>query len=83
MSTVPVIGTLKTGLVEVIEHNVNGFLLPIGHTTDMAEAGIALLTDKNRLNVFKQNAYSLARERFGKDKIVTEYENYYQEILYG
>ena len=80
---VPVIGTLKTGLVEVIEHKVNGFLLPIGHTTDMAEAGIALLTDKNRLNVFKQNAYSLARERFGKDKIVTEYENYYQEILYG
>jgi len=80
---VPVIGTLNTGLVEVIEHDVNGYLLPIGHTTEMAEAGIQLLTDKNKLTVFKQNASTLAMKSFNKDKIVDEYENYYQEILNG
>ena len=80
---VPVIGTLKTGLVEVIEPNVNGFLFPIGHTTEMAEAGIDLLMDKNKLQIFKGNAYTLAKERFNKDKIVKQYEDYYQEILHG
>jgi len=80
---VPVIGTLNTGLVEVIEDNVNGYLLPIGHTSEMAEAGIELLRDKNKLDIFKQNAYSLATKHFNKEKIVSEYENYYQEILHG
>jgi len=80
---VPVIGTLKTGLVEVIEDNVNGFLLPIGDTTAMAEAAIELLPDKERLERFKTDAHRIAVERFNNEKIVTEYENYYQEILNG
>lgn len=80
---VPVIGTLDTGLVEVIEHDVNGFLFPIGDTDSMAEAGINLLSDKSRLQKFKDNAHKLARERFDTGKIISEYEDYYKEILNG
>ncbi|PKK84789.1 MAG: N-acetyl-alpha-D-glucosaminyl L-malate synthase BshA [candidate division Zixibacteria bacterium HGW-Zixibacteria-1] len=80
---VPVIGTLETGLVEVVEPNVNGYLLPIGHTTEMAEAGINLLMDKNLLNIFKENAHTLVKEKFNQDKIVSQYEDYYREILHG
>jgi L-malate glycosyltransferase len=80
---VPVIGTLETGLVEVIEDKVNGFLLPVGRTHMMAEAALELLQDKERLSRFKEAAAKLAYERFNSDKIVTEYENYYGEVLNG
>ena len=80
-SGVPVIGTSGTGLVEVIEDNVNGFLCQVGDTTEMAEKGIALLTDPDRLAKFKSEAARLADERFNSDKIISEYENYYQEVL--
>lgn len=80
---VPVIGTSDTGLIEVVEHDVNGFLFQTGDTTSMAEAGIELLSDNNRLTEFKENAHRLANERFNADKIVSEYENYYREILNG
>ncbi|UCD93447.1 MAG: N-acetyl-alpha-D-glucosaminyl L-malate synthase BshA [Candidatus Zixiibacteriota bacterium] len=80
---VPVIGTVDTGLVEVVEHETNGFLFRTGDTTSMAEAGISLLSDKDRLEKFKVNASRLANERFNANKIVTEYEEYYKEILNG
>jgi N-acetyl-alpha-D-glucosaminyl L-malate synthase BshA len=80
---VPVIGTVDTGLVEVVEHETNGFLFRTGDTTSMAEAGISLLSDKQRLEKFKENAYKLAIERFNADKIVSQYEAYYKEILNG
>jgi N-acetyl-alpha-D-glucosaminyl L-malate synthase BshA len=80
---VPVIGTMDTGLVEVIEHNINGFLFPIGDTASMSAEAIKLLSDAKRLAQFKENATKLAYERFHSDKIVVEYENYYKEILNG
>ncbi len=80
---VPVIGTSGTGLVEVVEDYRNGFLLPVGDTTSMARAGIALLRDKNRLAEFKRSAAESALRRFGAKKIVDEYEQYYEEILHG
>ena len=80
---VPVVGSSGTGLVEVVDDFKNGFLLPVGDTSSMARASVALLKDKNRLKEFKQNASKLALEKFGAKKIVSEYENYYEEILNG
>jgi N-acetyl-alpha-D-glucosaminyl L-malate synthase BshA len=78
---VPVIGTLGTGLTEVIEDNQNGFLAPVGDTRQMAEKAIALLRDKKRLLSFKSTAAQRAKERFDAAKIVTEYEQYYTEVV--
>jgi L-malate glycosyltransferase len=80
---VPVIGTYGTGLMEVIDHDVDGFLIPVGDTTAMARAGISLLSDPNRLKQFKQAAAELAIKKFSADKIITQYEDYYQEVLNG
>ncbi|MDZ4722776.1 MAG: N-acetyl-alpha-D-glucosaminyl L-malate synthase BshA [candidate division Zixibacteria bacterium] len=80
---VPVIGTTGTGLSEVISHNVNGFLCPVGDTTAMARAGIDLLKDKPRHLAFRNAAAKIALERFKEDKLISEYENYYEEILHG
>ncbi len=80
---VPVIGTLKTGLVEVIDHEIDGFLFPIGETKLMAEAAIALLSDKPRLKQFKENAARISLQKFDSDNVITQYENYYRKILNG
>ena len=78
---VPVIGTSGTGLVEVINDGENGYLLPVGHTTSMADKAIKLLQDETLLKKFKESASRLAAEKFKAEKIVTQYENYYEEIL--
>lgn len=78
---VPVIGTLGTGLVEVVEDYKTGFLLPVGDTSSMARAAVALLKDKARLADFKNAAAASAIERFNADKIVSEYESYYREVV--
>lgn len=80
---VPAIGTEGTGLAEVIEDYKNGFLLPLGDTTSMARAAIALLKDTKRLAQFKADAASSVLKRFGAEKIVQEYEQYYEEVLNG
>jgi N-acetyl-alpha-D-glucosaminyl L-malate synthase BshA len=80
---VPVIGTSGTGLVEVVEDYRNGFLLPVGDTVSMARAGIALLKDSNRLNEFKRSASESALRRFSSEKIVKQYEHFYEEVLNG
>jgi glycosyltransferase involved in cell wall biosynthesis len=49
----------------------------------MANAGISLLHDKEKLQRFKEDAAQSAYARFNADKIVTEYEKYYEEILNG
>ncbi len=80
---VPVIGTSGTGLAEVIEDKVNGFLLPVGDTTAMAEAVVSLLSDRERLERFKKAAAEKALEKFSSQRIVDEYERYYEEVYHG
>jgi L-malate glycosyltransferase len=80
---VPVIGTTGTGLVEVVDDFKNGYLLPVGDTTSMARAGISLLKNPERLKEFKRAAADIAREKFSADRIVSQYESYYEEVLNG
>ena len=78
---IPVIGTSGTGLTEVVDDFKNGYLLPVGDTTSMARAAISLLKNPERLAEFKKEAAEGAVRKFASEKIVTEYERYYEEIL--
>lgn len=80
---VPVVGTSGTGLVEVVDDFQNGFLLPVGDTSSMARAAISLLKDTERLKQFKESAAKSALKRFSGDKIVSEYESFYDEVVNG
>lgn len=80
---VPVIGTSSTGLVEVVDDFKNGFLLPVGDTSSMARAGIALLKDPNRLSDFKKEAARASLEKFDSEKIINQYEKHYEDVLNG
>ena len=80
---VPVVGSAGTGLMEVIDSGVNGYLFPVGDTVSMARSGIDLLKDKHRWLRFKTAASERVRQKFSAEKIVDEYERYYMEVLNG
>lgn len=77
---VPVIGTSGTGLTEVVEHGHDGFLFPVGDTAAMARESVSLLRDSKRLARFKKAAAERALAKFSAERIVSQYEQYYQEI---
>ena len=78
---VPVIGTAVGGLPEVIIHGETGYLLPVGNVAAMAEAAIGLLSDPPRLERFRAQARERAVRSFNADRIIPQYEAFYEEIL--
>ena len=77
---VPVVSSNVGGLSEVNEEGVSGYLCPIGDVQTMAEKAIYILSDKDRLAQFKQNARKVAA-RFDEEKIIPMYEALYYNAI--
>ena len=78
---VPAIATQVGGVPELIEHNVNGLLYPVGDIEAMATAAIALLSDPTRLNQMAAAARQTAKKHFCAQDIITRYEDFYEQII--
>jgi len=78
--SVPVIGAHTGGVPEVVVHGETGFLFPVGEINDMAQAVIELLRDDEKRRRFAIAGRRRAQE-FAIDKIMPEWEGYYQEVL--
>ncbi len=77
---VPVISTNVGGLPEVNIHGKTGFLSQVGEVEEMAHYGTIILSDNDTLQTFRRNALAQAK-RFDIQKILPQYEAYYQKIL--
>ena len=77
---VPVVSSNAGGLSEVNEEGVSGYLCPIGDVQTMAEKAIYILSDKDRLAQFKQNARKV-EARFDEEKIIPMYEALYYNAI--
>jgi N-acetyl-alpha-D-glucosaminyl L-malate synthase BshA len=80
---VPAIATQVGGVPELIEHNVNGLLLPIGDIESMAKAAIDLLSNATRLGHMAQAARQTAQNHFCAQNIITRYEDFYEQVIAG
>jgi N-acetyl-alpha-D-glucosaminyl L-malate synthase BshA len=80
---VPVIGARAGGLPEVVRHGETGFLCEPGDVGGMARAGIALLGDEPAWHTMSARAAADARQRFGLDAVVAQYESFYARALQG
>ena len=76
----PVISTNTGGLPEVNIQGKTGYLSDVGDTTDMAQNGIYILSDEERLTQFKNNALDQAK-RFSLSNILPAYEDVYREVM--
>ena len=79
-SGVPVISSNTGGIPEVNVHGVSGFLSDVGDIEDMTQNALHILSDKNRLKQFKNNARQESL-KFDLHSIVPKYEAIYQDTL--
>jgi N-acetyl-alpha-D-glucosaminyl L-malate synthase BshA len=77
---VPVVSSNTGGIPEVNLHNYSGFLSDVGDIEQMAEFAIDLLSDVDKLALFKEQAKKRA-EVFSLDAILPLYEKLYHEVM--
>ncbi len=78
---VPTIATRVGGVPELIDDGVTGLLYPVAALDAMAAGVIALLQDRDRLEVMRDAARKTARTRFCSTMIVPHYVKYYESVL--
>ncbi len=75
----PIITTNQTPIHDVIEHNVNGLIVPTNNIQALAEA-IKSLRENNDLRISMQKANkALVADRFSLKKTITSYHKIYTE----
>ena len=78
--SVPVISSNSGGLPEVNFEGISGYLSDVGNVEEMAENAIKILSNKETLTTFKENALSVAKQ-FDIKNILPLYESIYQKAL--
>ncbi|HTP12033.1 MAG TPA: glycosyltransferase, partial [Bacteroidota bacterium] len=77
---VPVVSSSVGGLPELNIHNQTGYIAEIGDIDRMAKYAVDLLANPAKHRAFSEAARNRAIE-FNLDKVVTQYEEYYQRVL--
>jgi len=80
-SGVPVVGSAGSGLEEVLEPGVTGWLHPVGDVESMASSGARVLADGDLWRATSAASRERAVTRFSAERVVPEYEAYYREVV--
>lgn len=79
----PVVATAAGGVLDIVEDQTTGLLVPIQDPTAMAQAISQLLDDQQRARIMGQRAAARARERFSVNQHVARVQHIYESILSG
>ncbi len=80
-SGIPVVGTLGSGLEEVVAHGKTGFLCPVGDVKALADALLLLFNDDKLAAAMGRAGRLRAQRHFNERRIVRQYEKLYYELL--
>lgn|SRR3989344_4794577 len=78
---VPVIATNVGGMSEMIEDGETGFLADVGDVPSMIKKGISVLSNPKLHSQIKQNTINKVKKQYNHELIVSQYEEYYYEVL--
>lgn len=81
-SGVPVITTTRTGMIDVIEHGVDGFLVEPDDVDEMARFSIALLADHNWADKIAFMARKKIEETYSLSKIFKRQIELYKKVAF-
>ncbi|MEK7748786.1 MAG: glycosyltransferase, partial [Bacteroidota bacterium] len=79
---IPVISSSVGGLPELVVHGQTGFIAEMGDIDRMSRYAIDLLTNPSKHQLFAKASRQKAME-FNSNKIIAQYEQYYEKILYS
>jgi N-acetyl-alpha-D-glucosaminyl L-malate synthase BshA len=77
---VPVISSDAGGMPELNIHGKTGYLSKVGDVEDMANHSIELLSNPEKLHIFKKNALEQAKH-FDIQVIMPQYERFYTRVI--
>ena len=77
----PVVATRTGGLPEVVRDGVDGYLAEVGDVAAMADRTLALLKNSEQRYKFGKAGRERAIAEFSLDRIVDQYEAYYEGVL--
>lgn len=78
---VPTVGTDVGGVPELIDDGVTGLLFPVGDVDAMAQAAVALLSDRERLRTMAKTGRQKAQQTYCATKVIPRYEEFYESLL--
>ena len=78
---VPAVATKVGGVPELIEHGMDGFTEAVGDVEAQCRRVVSLLTDEALHSRMSVAARDTATTRFCTNKIIPEYEKYYEDVL--
>lgn len=78
---VPCIVSRAGGNEELIEHNVNGYTFELDNDKELADRILSLLEDKEKQSQFISKSKEIVRERLSLEKMVSEYDRYFERLL--
>jgi glycosyltransferase involved in cell wall biosynthesis len=77
----PVVATITGGNVEIIEHGINGFLVPVGDIKSLAFRILTLLNDKAIRHKFGNAGIYKVQSEFAFEKMVEAHLALYEELV--
>jgi glycosyltransferase involved in cell wall biosynthesis len=77
----PVITSANEGAMEIIENQFNGYVVPIGNATAIADKLRMLYQDRQTLAKLASNATSVIKDKMSHHKTVTIMEQYFQKMI--
>lgn len=81
MLGMPVISTNVGGIASLIEHDVNGLLIPANGVYELAYLLGQLCQDRYLCRKLGHNAFEIAQQRHNKNKILQDLSNCYNRII--
>lgn len=82
-SRVPVVCTRNSGLSEVVEEGVTGYLRPVGDIKALSDACISILSDNTIATEMGNNGRERALQCFQAQRITESYMALYRSVLQG
>jgi glycosyltransferase involved in cell wall biosynthesis len=77
----PVVATAVGGLLEVVEHDVTGYLHQHGNSNELANAIISLIENPDKASQLGWAGYEHVRQNYSRHKFVDEISKAYSDVL--
>jgi glycosyltransferase involved in cell wall biosynthesis len=65
----------------LVENNVNGLLFPVENEEALAQSMIYMVENPEKRRKMGENGYKKAKQHFSLDRMIKNYEDFYDEIL--